>query len=157
MEISPTPPNNPQCSNIGDCGQLGIYGSNLVCTKTGYCQNCQSDLDCNGVDTPVGKCINNVCSCVNDNDCSCEGNDPYGCGQDDNAKCGCSPKYKGLSDINFVSSSKNLYFIIGICLLLMIFWTIYVLRFSKLNKKFLIYGNLFIGMIFGSILIVNSN
>lgn len=146
---------NPQCSNVGDCGEIGIYGSNLVCSKGGFCQNCQTDLECNGVDNPSGKCINNVCTCVQDSDCSCEGNDPYSCGQNNDENCVCSPKYRGLSDLKGLydkpkTKTKSYVFIFFLLILCLNF---YIFKISNLSnskkKKILVYGNLLIFIIFG--------
>jgi|LakMenEpi03Aug12_release.lakeMendotaPanAssembly.Ray.scaffolds.fasta_scaffold00700_19 hypothetical protein len=138
--------NKPDCTSVGDCGQLGIYGSNLTCSKKGYCQNCSVDTDCNGVDTPPGKCVNNVCSCLANDDCSCEGNDPYGCGHDKKGKCTCSKEHKGLATIKMTpEKTKSMLLILGIGLLLIVAWITYILKFSKFSqvkiKKYIMYGS----------------
>jgi len=117
---------NPPCGSIGDCGQLGIYGNNLVCSKKGFCENCSVDTDCNGVTSPLGKCVNNVCSCLTNNDCSCEGNDPYGCGYDNKGNCVCSKENKGLAALRMPTekgTQRTLWtLIIGFVLILLIFF-----------------------------------
>ena len=139
------------CSSVGDCGQLGIFGSNLVCAKTG-CQNCSVDSDCNGFSNPSGKCINNLCSCSSNSDCSCEGNDPYGCGHDENGKCVCSEKNKGLAMIKIAKSKPvNVFLILMIGLLLILAWAVFITKFKKLPeqqaKKYVMYGSGVIGVL----------
>ncbi len=133
---SPTPPlfaRGAPCKSVGDCGQLGIFGTNLVCAKTG-CQNCSVDSDCNGVNNPPGKCINNLCSCVSNNDCSCEGNDPYGCGHDKKGKCNCSELNKGLAVIKITKSEPvSILIILFIALFLILAWAVFV---TKVIPKF---------------------
>ena len=137
------------CSTVGDCGQLGIFGTNLVCAKTG-CQNCSVDSDCNGFSSPSGKCINNLCSCSSNSDCSCEGNDPYGCGHDEKGKCVCSEKNKGLAAIKIIPSKpvKNIFVILLIGLLMILAWALFITKFTKLNekqaKKYVMYGTVVI-------------
>ena len=137
--------NKPDCGSVGDCGQLGIHGSNLTCSKKGYCENCSVDSDCNGVDTPPGKCVNNVCSCLTSSDCSCEGNDPYGCGYDKKGNCTCSKEHKGLAVLRITPEKrKNMLVILVIGLLLMLSWVVYVVKFSDFDedkaKKYILYG-----------------
>ena len=133
------------CASVGDCGQLGIFGSNLVCAKTG-CQNCSVDSDCNGVNNPPGKCINNLCSCSSNSDCSCEGNDPYGCGHDKKGKCVCSEANKGLAAMRITSSKKfNIFLILMIGLALILAWAVFITKVKKLpeeqGKKYVMYGS----------------
>ena len=133
------------CSSVGDCGQLGIFGTNLVCSQS-KCQNCTQDLDCNGVNNPPGKCLNNVCSCVSNSDCSCEGNDPYGCGHDEEGKCVCSEKNKGLAAIKIVSSKPaNIFLILMVGLILILGWAVFITKVKKLPeaqaKKYVMYGS----------------
>ena len=135
----------PDCTSVGDCGQLGIYGSNLTCSKKGFCQNCSVDTDCNGVDTPPGKCIDNVCSCLSNSDCSCEGNDPYGCGYDKKGKCTCSREHKGLAALKITpEKTKSMMLILGIGLVLILLWVGYIIKLSKFDevkaKKYIMYG-----------------
>ena len=135
----------PECTSVGDCGQLGIYGSNLTCSKKGFCQNCSVDTDCNGVDTPPGKCIDNVCSCLSNSDCSCEGNDPYGCGYDKKGKCTCSREHKGLAALKITpEKTKSMMLILGIGLVLILLWVGYIIKLSKFDedkaKKYIMYG-----------------
>jgi hypothetical protein len=149
------------CTSTGDCGQLGIFGTDLVCVKTG-CQNCKIDTDCNGVNNPPGKCVDNLCSCVSDSDCSCEGNDPYGCGFDKNGKCTCSELHKGLATIK-ISPSKplNTFYILGIGLLIILLWSIFIARFTKMNnekaKKYIFIGSLIIFIVTVIISIFSSS
>lgn len=146
----------PECSTVGDCGQLGIYGSDLICSKKGFCQNCSSDLDCNGVTAPDGKCIDNVCSCVNNTSCSCEGNDPYGCGYDRKGNCICSDKNKGLAALRIYQGNKitlsTVYLYLSIGFFLILLWNIFIIRFSGItdqvkSAEYLKNGSLLIGLI----------
>lgn len=140
------------CASVGDCGQLGIFGSNLVCAKTG-CQNCSVESDCNGVNSPSGKCINNLCSCVSNEDCACEGNDPYGCGHD-KGKCVCSEKNKGLAAMRITKSEPvSIIIILFIALFLILAWAVFVTKvvpkFKNLKdpKQYVIGGAVVIGVI----------
>jgi len=156
IELSPNPTldptldpvlfsNKPECNSAGDCGELGIYGTNLTCNK-GFCQNCSVDTDCNGVDTPFGKCKDNICSCLSNSDCSCNGNDPYGCGYDNEGKCNCSMQNKGLAALKIIpeknKSSTMLILEIGFVLILL--WVGYIIKLSKFDevkqKKYIMYG-----------------
>jgi hypothetical protein len=133
------------CSSVGDCGQLGIFGSNLVCAKSG-CQNCSVDSDCNGVNNPPGQCINNLCSCSSNSDCSCEGNDPYGCGYDKKGNCVCSESNKGLAALKITKSKPlNIFLILMIGLILILAWAVYITKFTNLPeeqaKKYVMYGS----------------
>jgi|688.fasta_scaffold04476_19 hypothetical protein len=152
--------NKPECKTVGDCGELGISGLNMACGKKGYCENCSSDLDCNGVNAPIGKCIDNICSCLDNSTCSCEGNDPYGCGYDDKGKCICSDKNKGLAAIKKTGdqtepekqSQKSLFIILSSCLFLILIWVIFIVRFSKIKNiitlmRYLMYGVMVICLI----------
>lgn len=150
--LTPSPPKptllfarGAPCGSVGDCGQLGIFGSNLVCAKTG-CQNCSVDSDCNGVNNPSGKCVNNLCSCLSNSDCSCEGNDPYGCGYDKKGKCVCSELNKGLAAMRITPSKPvNIFLILIIGLILVLAWSVYITKFTKLPeeqaKKYVMYGS----------------
>jgi hypothetical protein len=124
------------CSTVGDCGELGIFGANLVCGKTG-CQNCSIDSDCNGINSPGGKCINGLCSCLSNDDCSCNGGDPYGCGKDDTGRCVCSESNKGLAMIKIANQSSkrvNISLILAISLILILGWSVFIVKFVKLPK-----------------------
>ena len=132
--------NKPECKTVGDCGELGISGINMTCGKQGYCENCSSDSDCNGVNAPIGKCIDNICSCLSNADCSCQGNDPYGCDYDDKGNCICSDKNKGLADIrvsddnqSHVNKNNHLLYI-GIGLASFILISGLILFFAKQSK-----------------------
>ena len=135
----------PPCTSVGDCGQLGIYGSDLTCSKKGFCENCMVDTDCNGVDTPPGKCVDNVCSCLTNSDCSCEGNDPYGCGYDKKGNCTCSKDHKGLAALKITpEKTKSMMLILGIGLIMILLWIGYIIKFSNFDevkaKKYIMYG-----------------
>jgi hypothetical protein len=138
---------NPPCGSAGDCGSIGIYGNNVTCNKKGNCQNCQDDFDCNGVTTPLGKCVNNVCSCLSNSDCSCEGNDPYGCGYDKKGNCTCSKEHKALAAIKITpEKAKSMFLILGVGLLGIIGWSTYIIKFSNFEEvkanKYLTYGSI---------------